>query len=1086
MSNNFCFMSFKKVDPKVSFPKMEEEILEFWEKEKIFEKSVSKDAPKGDFVFYEGPPTANGRPGLHHVLARSFKDVIPRYKTMKGYRVVRKAGWDTHGLPVELQVEKALGLKNKQEIENIVPGDARASVIEFNKRCKASVWEYRELWEKLTKRMGYWVDMEHPYVTYENGYIESLWWQLAQIAKLKTAKGESFLYKGHKVVPYCYRCGTALSSHEVAQGYKETTDNSVYVKFELENQELGIKNQGKRYLLAWTTTPWTLPGNVALAMNPNIEYVKAKVVSIEGDRSFLSKIEIGDEYYFAKDANKVKIFVQEKEIGKFFGGGNNNGFVISSNDKKTRIEMVFELVTPVLMLGLRYKSLYRTLGKNNGEERIYKVISDEVNGKHFITTDSGTGIVHIAPAFGEDDANVARENDLPTLLTVEQDGTMKKGFDLLGEGISVKKMNDKNRYAVDDLVIEDLKNRGVLFKEESYTHEYPFCWRCDTPLIYYAKPSWFIRMSELREELSKGNESINWVPEHIKDGRFGEWLRGVKDWAISRERYWGTPIPIWVCESASCGKTRVIESVSELEKLSGKKLDDLHKPYIDDVTFPCECGGMMRRTPEVLDVWFDSGAMPLAQWGYPASASNEEKKNIEAGKTFPADYICEAIDQTRGWFYTLHAMANLLARAGIVKETRAYKNVICLGHILDSHGKKMSKSKGNIVDPFEMFDQYGADALRWLLFSLNQPGLPKRFDVKGMRDVQNRVFRMLWNSYSFFMTYAAIDGWKLLNRHSREGGNPESSGILDPRVKPEDDRQKSLLDRWILSELQLLIRDVDGALENYDVYSATQKVETFLDNLSNWYIRRSRKRFWKSEDDSDKEQAYQTLYDVLVTLAKLLAPFTPFIAEEIYRNLTKESSVHLAEFPEADGGLIDAKLNTDMKLVREIVSVGLLKRAEAKIKVRQPISNVRAEIEINLMQELKAIIADELNAKRVDAVVRVSVVSARAHINNPVVVVDTNITPELKLEGEAREIIRAIQEGRKKSGFNVEDRIVLGYDGKKEVFAGDAENSVPGFQEMIAKEVLATEVQSSEIADAEYVDETKIEGDTFHFWLKKV
>lgn len=1056
--SNFCFMSFKKVDPKVSFPKMEEEILEFWEKEKIFEKSVAKDAPKGDFVFYEGPPTANGRPGLHHVLARSFKDVIPRYKTMKGYRVVRKAGWDTHGLPVELQVEKALGLKNKQEIENIVPGDARASVIEFNKRCKASVWEYRELWEKITKRMGYWVDMEHPYVTYENGYIESLWWQLAQIAKLKTAKGESFLYKGHKVVPYCYRCGTALSSHEVAQGYKETTDNSVYVKFELENQELGIKNQGKTYLLAWTTTPWTLPGNVALAMNPNIEYVKAKVVSIEGDRSFLSKIEIGDEYYFAKDANKVKIFVQEKEIGKFFGGGNNNGFVISSNDKKTRIEMVFELVTPVLMLGLRYKSLYRTLGKNNGEERIYKVISDEVNGKHFITTDSGTGIVHIAPAFGEDDANVARENDLPTLLTVEQDGTMKKGFDLPGEGISVKKMNDKNRYAVDDLVIEDLKNRGLLFKEESYTHEYPFCWRCDTPLIYYAKPSWFIRMSELREELVQGNKSINWVPEHIKDGRFGEWLRGVKDWAISRERYWGTPLPMWECTAPQCRKIKVIESFEELERLSGRKLEDAHKPYIDDITLECECGWIMMRVPEVLDVWFDSGAMPLAQFGYPTSTNSEEKKNIETGKTFPADYICEAIDQTRGWFYTLHAVANLLAKAGVVSEGRAYKNVICLGHILDSHGKKMSKSKGNVIDPFEMFDQYGADALRWLLFSLNQPGLPKRFDVKGMRDVQNRVFRMLWNSYSFFMTYAAIDKWE-----------PTYSTKTSNKI-----------DKWILSELQILIKEVGGMLEGYDIYGATKKIESFIDDLSNWYIRRSRKRFWKNENDEDKEQAYQTLHAVLVRLSQIMAPFTPFLAEEMYRNLTDKDSVHLTQWPEYEKSIIEEDLGRKMAVAKEIITAGLKQRADAKIKVRQPLGllYIHQKFRNDFKDDtyLLSLIAEELNAR--GRVFR--------DLGDKIVQLDIIITPELQLEGEAREIIRAIQEGRKKAGFNVEDRVVLGYSGKETVFDGDTKNDVPGFRDMIAREVLATEVMSGEVIDAEYMEEAKIEGEAFHFWLKRV
>ena len=1017
---------FKKVDPKVSFPQMEEEILKFWDEHKIFEQSVKKNSPAGNFVFYEGPPTANGVPGLHHILARSFKDIIPRYKTMKGYRVERKAGWDTHGLPVELQVEKKLGLKNKQDIENIVPGDVRASIIEFNKQCKESVWEYRDLWEKMTKRMGYWVDMEHPYVTYENEYIESVWWQLAQIAELKNEKGESFLYKGHKVVPYCYRCGTALSSHEVAQGYQTVKDNSVYVKFKAKpGQRIGdFTTDENTYFLAWTTTPWTLPGNVALAVNPEVNYA-----------------------------------IRTMKKGEYAGMTFINALLYAGlNPKDTEYsEIPWAKEVTALgknLLGLQYEPFYETAGKD--KEKSYKVIAGD-----FVMTDSGTGIVHIAPAFGEDDANAGKENDLPTLLTVEADGTLSKGFGLPGEGIPVKKKNDKNRYAVDDLIIEDLKQQNLFFKEEIYEHEYPFCWRCETPLIYYAKPSWFIRMSEVRDILVKNNEKIAWVPEHIKEGRFGEWLRGAKDWAISRERYWGTPLPVWECvgqstdnsqqktEKNGCGKMRVISSMSELEKLSGKTLEDVHKPYIDDVTFSCECGGMMRRTPEVLDVWFDSGAMPLAQHQYLGEGSIENY--------FPADYICEAVDQTRGWFYTLHSIATLLHKAGKVATGNAYRNVICLGHILDTQGKKMSKSKGNVIDPFQMFEEYGADPLRWLLFSINQPGLPKRFDLKGMRDVQNRVFRMLWNSYSFFMTYASIDRWE----------PKKNSGV-----------SKNILDKWILSELQKLVQEVDESLASYDVYSSTKKVENFIDNLSNWYIRRSRKRFWKCEDDTDKENAYQTLYDVLVTLAKVMAPFTPFLAEEIYRNLTRQNadaidvgqagkeSVHLEDYPKADEALIDTKMNEDMRLLRELVTLGLKMRADAKIKVRQPLGV--SSIKYDVSSEMQEILSEELNIGGV-------IVDTTLE---DVLVLNTEITPELKLEGEAREIIRAIQEGRKKAGFNVEDRIILGYQGKEEVFEK--------FESEITKEVLATEVGQGDLADAEYIETVTLEGAAFTFFLKKI
>ncbi len=1027
-------MTFKKVDPKMSFPKMEEEILKYWDENKIFEKSVTKESTAGDFIFYEGPPTANGKPGLHHVLARSFKDIIPRYKTMKGYRVARKAGWDTHGLPVELQVEKALGLKSKQEIENIVPGDVRASVIEFNKKCKESVWEYRDLWEKLTKRMGYWVDMEHPYVTYENSYIESVWWQFAQIAELKNAKGESFVYKGHKVVPYCYRCGTALSSHEVAQEYKEVKDNSVYVKFKAKaGQKIGdFTTDENTYFLAWTTTPWTLPGNVALAINPEVNYA-----------------------------------IRTMQKGEYAGMTFINALLYTGlNPKDTEyseIPWAKEITTVGKnLLGLQYEPLYKTTAEN--VDKCYRVIAGD-----FVTTDSGTGIVHIAPAFGEDDANVARENDLPTVLTVEPSGKMVGGFGLPGEGIAVKKLNDKNRYAVDDLIIADLKDRGLFFKDELYSHEYPFCWRCDTPLIYFAKPSWFIRMSELRDELVKNNEAVAWVPEHIKEGRFGEWLRGAKDWAISRERYWGTPLPIWECNGQGtanneqktgergCGRIKVISSIAEMEKLSGQKLEDVHKPYIDDVTFVCECSETMTRTPEVLDVWFDSGAMPLAQWSYPNAVTEEGKNNIEAGKYFPADYICEAIDQTRGWFYTLHAIGTLLNKAGKVSTGNAFGNVICLGHIMDAQGKKMSKSKGNVIDPFQMFDEFGADPLRWMLFSLNQPGMTKRFDLKGMRDVQNRVFRMLWNSYSFFVQYAEIDNWE-----------PKANAAPS----------KNLLDRWIMSELQLLIQSVDESLAKYDVYAPTQKIESFIDNLSNWYIRRSRKRFWKNENDDDKNDAYQTLYDVLLTLSKLMAPFTPFLAEEMYRNLTGSAchpervgeskdleSVHLALWPVADEKLIDEKLNEEMMRVRLLTTVGLKGRADMGVKVRQPLS--KAWIQKDISEELKEILKEELNVKEI-------VIDEAVEILR----VDISLNDDLILEGEAREIIRAIQEGRKKAGFNVEDRIILGYQGLEKAFEM--------FGEMIAKEILATEVKNEKLDDAEYEGTFDLDGETFEFQLKRV
>jgi len=1035
---------FKKVDPKVSLPKMEEEILKFWEENKIFEKSVEKNPEEKSFIFYEGPPTANGQPGLHHVLARAFKDVIPRYKTMKGYRVERKAGWDTHGLPVELQVEKALGLKNKQDIENIVQGNMRESIIEFNRKCKESVWEYKDLWEKMTRRMAYWVDMKSPYVTYENKYIESVWWVIAQIWKTKNKKGESLIYKGHKVVPYCYRCGTALSSHEVAQGYQKIKDNSVYVKFKAK-KDGKIITDDNTYFLVWTTTPWTLPGNVALAVGSKVSYLRT--------------IQNGETYILATNLagilqeGPVKVVVNE---------------LIDAND----------------LIGLEYEPLYET---NTTNKKAYYIISGD-----FVTTEDGTGIVHIAPAFGEDDANVGKENDLPTLLTVNEKGEIDA--DVPGKGIPVKKRNDKNRFEVDDLIIGDLKKRNLFFKEKVYEHEYPFCWRCDTPLIYYAKPSWFIRMSELSDKLVKNNEPINWVPEHIKEGRFGEWLRGVKDWAISRERYWGTPLPIWECE---CGETKIIESIKELEELSGQKIDDVHKPYIDDIKFKCSCGKGMKRTPEVMDVWFDSGSMPLAQWHYPNDVSEEIKEKIESGKYYPADFICEAIDQTRGWFYTLHAISTLLSIDKKVPSGNCFKNVICLGHILDAKGKKMSKSKGNIVEPMKIMDEYGADMLRWMLYTINQPGLPKRFDIKGMKDIMNRVFRMLWNSYYFFVMYANID------KFVPSGKRPEP---------------KNLLDKWIISELQILVKTVDEKLEKYDVYGAAKPVESFVDNLSNWYIRRSRKRFWKSENDTDKNEAYETLHYVLMTLAKLMAPFTPFVADEIYRNLVNPSpvpsghplpqageedivSVHLSDFPVADEKLIDEKLNEEMAAVRNIISQGLATRAEYKLKVRQPLTEAYIYTKIKFEKEFISIICEELNIKGI------RITNNKEQFDNELVAnfidknkrklgllsddqrkfpydekygliaLDIEITEDLKLEGIAREIIRSIQEMRKEAGYEVDNRIEIGYDGWSSVFQK--------FGDLIAKETLANSLTNKKINSPDLSRKFAIEDQDILLEIKK-
>lgn len=1000
-------MTFKPIDPKKKLPQLEEEVLEFWENDKTFEKSIRIREGGENFIFYEGPPTANGKPGLHHAIARAFKDIIPRYKTMKGYKVERKAGWDTHGLPVELQVEKQLGLKNKQDIENIVPGNPRQSIIDFNQKCKESVWEYKDLWTTFTKRMGYWVDLENPYVTYEDKYIENVWWVLQQMATVNDEQKNSIVYKGHKVVPYCYRCGTALSTHELAQGYQTIKDNSVYIKMKLIGQE-------NTYFLVWTTTPWTLPGNVALAIGKNFNYVKVKY---------------------------------------------NSEFLILVKDRLTVLDddcEVVEEMTGESLLGMEYEPLFKV--ENPENKKAYLVIAGD-----FVSTMDGTGIVHIAPAFGVDDEVVSRANNLPVLNTVNDKGQITA--DVPGQGIPLKKKNDKNRYEVDDLIMNNLKDRGLLFKEELYEHEYPFCWRCDTPLIYFAKPSWFVKMSLFADDLVKNNNEINWIPDHIKHGRFGEWLAGVKDWAISRDRFWGTPLPIWECDQ--CHSFEVIGSKKEVEEKSGKTLTDLHKPYIDEVVWKCECGGNMNRVPEVMDVWFDSGSMPTAQFGYPNNATEDDKKKIESGDFYPADYISEAIDQTRGWFYTLLAIATVLNKAGKVPTGFPYRNVICLGHINDKNGKKMSKSRGNVVDPADVMNQFGADIMRWYMYTINQPGLPKRFDPKGLQDINNRLMRMLINSYSFFVMYANTDDWQ-----------PDNN---------KDFKPSNFLDQWILSELNKLISLVDDRLGKYDIYEAAKEIEVFVDNLSNWYIRRSRRRFWKSESDIDKNEAYQTLYDVLTNLCKLIAPFMPFVAEVIYRNLTEEKeSVHLQNFPESKIESIKSNLNQQMDVVRKAVELGLAARAKASIKVRQPLSQIIVVTtgETQLEDNLIDLVRDEVNVKEVKIEKEFIGDDTWSVAENYglKVYIDIKITNELRLEGLSREIVRHIQEARKAAGLNIDDRIKITWLTE----SAEIKEVMIVHHDYIAGEILAENLAENSSGDFSFKTEVMIEGRKLQICLNKI
>jgi len=949
----------------VKFPDLEDKWLKYWQDNKIFEKSLAKPAPHGNFVFFEGPPTANGRPGIHHVLARAFKDLIPRYKTMRGYRVERKAGWDTQGLPVELQVEKELGFKGKPDIE-------KYGVREFNANCRADVWKYKEDWEKLTERMGFWLDLEHPYVTYENYYLESLWWIFKQVDKA------GLLYQDYKVLPHCPRCGTALSSHEVALGYKSIPDRAVYVKFKVKpGQKIGdFTTDDKTYILSWTTTPWTLPGNVALAVSKEVEYVAV--------RNMPQMIQPVKENY--------EVLIIAKPVFDSLISRNDKGALkISFNYVYARRELEGEpaVTTSVVsqfsgssLVGLEYEPLFDIKPLQNEKSHL-------VYAADFVTTTEGTGVVHTAVMYGEDDFNLGTEVGLPKYHTVDEAGLFTKDVPQWhGKFVKDKKVEQE---IIDYLSEQRKRGRSGLFGEpHEYIHDYPFCWRCESPLLYYAKPSWFIKMSALREELKAANAKINWYPEHIKHGRFGEWLDGIKDWAISRERYWGTPLPIWRCTNAECKHQVVIESLADLAQTSGQEQVasgdfDMHRPFIDEIIWPCKkCDGKgeMKRVPEVADCWFDSGSMPFAQWGYPhAKDSNSQLK-----EHYPADYISEAIDQTRGWFYTLLAVAALLKKAGAIKEIPPYKNVICLGHINDKHGQKMSKSKGNIVDPWEIMNKYGADALRLHFYIANQPGEPKNFDENDVDQVVKKTLLILMNVMIFYELYQ---------------DKAEAS-----RIAPKSD---NVLDKWVLALLQQTTNEVTDHLEHYEITEAGRKLADFVTELSTWYVRRSRDRF--KSGGKDAGLARTTLGFVLRQVAILLAPFTPFVADEVYSRVRGGfESVHLEEWLKQNKlSVEDAQLLDDMTKARQEVETALAQRAAVGLKVRQVLGSLTTTVAFD--DDIKTIIADEVNVQEVR--------------HGTETKLDTQMNDELKSLGLVREFTRQVNALRKELKLTIKDKVNL-------------------------------------------------------------
>ncbi len=1045
---------FKPVSPKLDVTSMEEGVLKFWKQTGIFKKTVEQRKGRPEYVFYEGPPTANGKPGVHHVLARAFKDMFPRYKIMQGYHCSRRGGWDTHGLPVEIEVEKQLGFTNKQQIEEY-------GIDKFNELCKKSVFTYIGDWERLTERIAFWVDLEDAYVTYTNDYIESVWWIL------KNFWEKDLLFKGYKVVPYCPRCGTPLSDHEVALGYDEATDPSVFVRMPLVDKP-------DTSLLVWTTTPWTLPGNVAVVAHPDVDYV-----TVERDN----------------DGTKEKLILAKALVQKVFG------------DEEVKIVDTFK---GKKLKGMKYHPLFTFLPP---EKPAYYVVTGD-----YVTTEDGTGLVHTAPAFGQEDMETGKLYDLPVLMTVLPDGTFIPEV-TPWRGVFVKE--------ADPLIIQDLQARGLLFKSEAYTHTYPFCWRCKTPLLYYARESWYIRTSKFRDRLVELNNTINWVPEHVREGRFGNWLSNNIDWALSRERYWGTPLPVWECES--CKHRECVGSVAELSEKVGRDLSDLdlHRPYVDNVGWTCsDCGGKMARVPDLIDVWFDSGSMPVAQWHYPFE--NQEKFKQQ----FPADYICEAVDQTRGWFYSLHAISTLLF------DEVSFKNVACLGLILDGDGYKMSKSKGNIIAPWDVLSAHGADAFRWYLYTATPPGNERRFSSDLVGEVIRNFTLTLWNVYSFFVTYANLD-------------KPTVTTV--PAVTNE-------LDRWLLSELNVLVRDVTNAYENYDTTNATRPIEGFVEKLSTWYLRRSRRRFWKSESDSDKQAAYSTLYTALVTVAKLLAPAMPFLAEELYQNLVRSvdegapESVHLAEWPKVLPEFIDESLNRDMDVVMKLVSLGHSARQKANRKVRQPLAEAAFSVgnatEQKALQTHADIVADELNVKQVrlldastEAVshtvkplpkqlgqkygnkfpaIQKAVLAMEAEetartllsgnalqvkvdgetyevLPNDVEVkaqakagfavaeegayvaaLVTELTPELAQEGLAREFVRRVQDLRKAANLDVADRIELFV----EASAG-LRSAVEAHQDYVTSETLTSRLAFATPSADSSVVEDGFDGEKVKVGLKK-
>ena len=998
---------FKPVSSRVSFPDVDAGILKHWKDQDVFRRTTSEreDAPL--FMFFEGPPTANGSPGIHHMLARVFKDVICRYRTMKGYRCIRKGGWDTHGLPVELEVERELGLSSKREIEEY-------GIERFNQKCRESVFHYLKEWETLTDRIGFWVDMDDPYVTLDNDYIESGWWILKELWD------RGLLYQDMRGTPHCPRCVTSLSSHEVALGYREdTSDPSVFVKFQIEispnpplikGGEGGIwTSQIPTYLLAWTTTPWTLPGNTALAVEEAADY---------------SMVELGPE------SSRERLVLATQLLGAII----KEPYTLVTSLKGTDlIDISYQPLYPPAKYGVDIQQFAEQDGidsdTNPGLSSVDGLIP-RVVGADFVSMDDGTGVVHIAPAFGDEDLTLGREKGLAFVQPVDLQGNVTGTYSFAGKFVK----------DADEEIMDDLKARGHLFHRDIYRHTYPFCWRCDTPLLYYAKSSWYIRTSAHKEQLVTGNSSINWYPEYIKEGRFGEWLRNNVDWAISRERYWGTPIPIWECEE--CAHQLCIGSIAELEdhaipehRAQADTLD-LHRPYVDEILLRCpsaSCDGQMRRIPEVMDAWFDSGAMPFAQWHYPF----KNKTIVEDGR-FPADYICEAVDQTRGWFYSLHALSTLL------KGQPSYRNVICLGLVLDERGRKMSKREGNVVEPIPLLDRHGADALRWYLFTASHPGEPRRFSDKLVNETLRRVLLTLWNVYSFFTNYASIDRFH-------------------PDQQPAGWRPENELDRWILSELNNLISQVDGYLDGYDPTNAGRRMQEFIDQLSNWYVRRCRRRFWRSENDADKLGGYITLHTCLVTLAKLMAPLAPFVAEEIYQNLVCEvdpeepDSVHLAAYPVADESLVDQPLMEATRLAMRIASMGRGARSHAGIKVRQPLSRVavrnRTPDEKDYIALVRDQVLEELNIKELVELDEASDVwqqaqqaagaesEATVQLDNYVVAleggyavaVDITVTPELAEEGLARELVHRIQNLRRAADFEVTDRIITYYQAPEEI-----------------------------------------------------